>query len=69
MDVILHGVVEEAASLVIVLRLWRIVKIVEEISAGASLEMGDLSMRIRDLEEENHELKREIQRAVHDLHG
>jgi hypothetical protein len=68
-DVVLSGVVGEAVELVVVLRLWRIFKIIEEISAGASLEMDDLVERIRDLESENHELKSEIRRAQRDLGG
>ena len=35
-DVLSHGVLEEIASLVIILRLFRFVKIVEELSVGAA---------------------------------
>ena len=35
-DVCLKDVLEEAASIVVILRLWRVFKIVEEFSAGAS---------------------------------
>ncbi len=54
-----HGIVEEIASLVIILRLWRLVKIVEELSVGASETMEDMQMRLDGLEKENAELRRE----------
>lgn len=57
-DVLTRGVVEEVASLVVILRLWRFVKIIEEMSVGASEQMEDLEMRIEQLEKENFELKR-----------
>jgi voltage-gated hydrogen channel 1 len=59
-DVVLHGVVEEVASLVVILRLWRIFKIVEEFSVGAEEEMDALTERIEQLENENRELKKEL---------
>lgn len=55
-DVLVHGVVEEIASLVIVLRLWRMVKIVEELSVGASEQMEELEAQVEKLEQENDEL-------------
>ncbi len=59
-DVVLHGVLEEIASLVIILRLWRVFKIIEEISAGAEEQMEDLRDRIEMLEEENAGLREEL---------
>ena len=59
-DVILHGVVEEVASLVVILRLWRIFKIVEEFSVGAQEEMDAMAERVEWLENENRELKKEL---------
>ncbi|KAI9762072.1 MAG: hypothetical protein M1840_001481 [Geoglossum simile] len=59
-DVLLHGVVEEVASLVVILRLWRIFKIVEEFSVGAKEEMNALSEKIERLENENRDLKKEL---------
>ncbi|KAK2615628.1 hypothetical protein N8I77_002372 [Diaporthe amygdali] len=56
-DVLTHGVLEEVASLIIILRLWRFVKIIEELSVGASEQMEDLEMRIERLEEENASLR------------
>ncbi|KAF2086058.1 hypothetical protein K490DRAFT_58049 [Saccharata proteae CBS 121410] len=61
-DVLLRGIVEEVASLVIVLRLWRVVKILEELATGASEQMEDLEERIESLEKENQELKDEVSR-------
>jgi len=56
-DVLLHGVLEEVASLVVVLRLWRFFKIVEEFTVGAQEQMDGLQERILGLEMENQELK------------
>jgi voltage-gated hydrogen channel 1 len=57
-DVALRGPVEEAASLIVVLRLWRVFKIVEELSLGAQEQVEDLEHHIRELEMEISELKR-----------
>jgi hypothetical protein len=35
-DVLLHGILEEVASLVVIPRLWRFFKIVEEFGVGCS---------------------------------
>ncbi|KAI9811487.1 MAG: hypothetical protein M1827_005470 [Pycnora praestabilis] len=59
-DVLLHGVLEEVASLVVILRLWRVFKIVEEFSAGAQEQMEEMAGRIEKLESENKELKKEV---------
>ncbi|KAK7746361.1 hypothetical protein SLS53_002320 [Cytospora paraplurivora] len=59
-DTLTRGTVEEVASLVIILRLWRFVKIIEELSVGASEQMEDIEMRAKQLEKENAELKREL---------
>jgi cell division protein FtsB len=53
-------VLEEAGSIVVILRLWRVFKIVEEFSAGASDEMDHLTQRNEKLEKENSDLKREL---------
>lgn len=62
-DVLTRGVVEEVASLVVILRLWRFVKIIEEMSVGASEQMEDLEMRIEQLEKENSDLKTELKKS------
>lgn len=60
MDVLLRGVIEEVASLVVILRLWRVVKIIEELSVGAQEQMEDLIEKVTDLQRENEELKAEL---------
>ena len=59
-DVVLRGVTEKVASLVVILRLWRIFKIVEEFSAGAEQQMDSMNERIDELERENGRLKQEL---------
>ncbi|OLN85574.1 Voltage-gated hydrogen channel 1 [Colletotrichum chlorophyti] len=59
-DVISHGVVEEIASLVIVFRLFRFVKVVEEMSMGAAERMEGLERQLADLRRENGEMKRQL---------
>lgn len=61
MDVLLRGVIEEVASLVVILRLWRVVKIIEELSVGAQEQMEDLIEKVTDLQRENEELKAELE--------
>lgn len=61
-DVLLHGILEEVASLVVVLRLWRFFKIIEEFSVGAEEQMDGLELRIEQLDKENEELKRELKK-------
>lgn len=61
-DVLLRGVLEEVASLVIVLRLWRVFKIIEELSVASEEQMEGLQERLEDLEKENGQMK-------HELHG
>ena len=55
-DVVTTGLVEEIASLVVVLRLLRLMKIVDEVSVGASERLEDLEARIETLEQEKAEL-------------
>lgn len=61
-DLLKQGVVKEITSLVILLRLFRFVKIVEEMSVGAGETMEGLENKIDQLEHENEELKRELRR-------
>jgi membrane protein implicated in regulation of membrane protease activity len=61
LDVVLRGVTEEAASLIVVLRLWRVFKIIEELSVGAQEQVEELQVRIEDLEKGNRELEAKIQ--------
>jgi voltage-gated hydrogen channel 1 len=62
-DVLLHGVLEEIASLVVVLRLWRFFKIIEEFSVGAQEQMDVLELRLRALEAQNRELRHRLGEA------
>ncbi len=56
----LKGVLEEAGSIVVVLRLWRVFKIVEEFSAGASDQMDIITEKMETLENENQQLNKEL---------
>lgn len=56
-DLFVRGVVEDIVSIVIVLRLWRLVKIVQEVSVGAAERMEELEARVVQLEKENDELR------------
>jgi hypothetical protein len=58
LDLSLHGAIEEAASLIVVLRLWRVFKIIEELSVGAQEQVNDMDAEIVRLEAENLALKR-----------
>lgn len=58
-DVLLHGVVEEAGSLIVIGRLWRVFKIIEEFSSGAEDQLDQLQERIEALEGENEQSRRE----------
>ncbi|KAH6893543.1 hypothetical protein B0T10DRAFT_482496 [Thelonectria olida] len=61
-DVILHGIVEEVASLIVVLRLWRVIKIIEELSLGAQEQTEDLETKVEELTKDNSRLREEITR-------
>jgi cell shape-determining protein MreC len=45
------------------LRLWRFVKIVEELSVGESERMEEIELKLEQLEEENERLKEEVSRS------
>lgn len=62
-DVLLHGILEEIASLVVVLRLWRFFKIIEEFTVGAQEQMDGLELRIESLELENKDLKERLRKS------
>lgn len=55
-DTLTRGIAEEIGSLIVILRLWRFVKIAEEFSLGASEQMETLQARIETLEQENSTL-------------
>ncbi|THX09286.1 hypothetical protein D6D18_01292 [Aureobasidium pullulans] len=59
-DVLLRGILEEVASLVIILRLWRVIKIMEELSVGAQEQTEALRERIEMLEHEKSQMEIEL---------
>jgi hypothetical protein len=61
-DVLLRGILEEVASLVIILRLWRVFKIMEELSVGAQEQTEALRERIELLEQEKSQMEVELTR-------
>lgn len=65
-DVILSGLLEEVASLIVGLRFWRIFKIMEELGQGVQERLSEYTARIEELEAENEELKREVGRLKAD---
>nr|XP_023907936.1 voltage-gated hydrogen channel 1-like [Quercus suber] len=61
LKVVNEDTLEEISSLIIVLRLWRVFKIIEELSAGAEEQMEPLHEKIEDLEKQNEELRVRVQ--------
>ncbi|KAF5977571.1 voltage-gated hydrogen channel 1 [Fusarium bulbicola] len=61
-DVALRGIIEEVASLIVVMRLWRVVKIIEELGVGAQEQTEELNVRLEKFESENEDLRSEISR-------
>lgn len=59
LDLALHGDLEEAASLIVVLRLWRVFKIIEELSLGAQEQADQMDLEIEKLRGESVVLKNE----------
>lgn len=58
-DVCLKGILEEAGSVVVILRLFRVIKIVDEFKVEAEEQLGVLQETIERLEVENRQLKAE----------
>jgi voltage-gated hydrogen channel 1 len=59
-DVVLRaGTLEEAGSLVVVLRLWRVFKIIEEFSSGAEDQLAELEEKNVELQHQNQDLMKE----------
>jgi hypothetical protein len=56
-DVSSQGLAESIGSLVVVLRLWRLAKISEEVVMGAAERMEILEQQLDDLESENKQLR------------
>ena len=55
-----HNEVGEIASLIVMLRLWRVIKIVDEFSVQASESMDGLRREIDDLEKQNRDLRERL---------
>ena len=60
LDVALRGVVEELGSLVVVLRLWRVFKIIEEMGEVSAEMMEKYEEELENLKRENSKLKRKL---------
>ncbi|KAL7950391.1 hypothetical protein V8C42DRAFT_118465 [Trichoderma barbatum] len=56
-DVTSRGLTESIGSLIVVLRLWRLAKISEEVVLGATERMEVLEQQLEDLEAENSRLR------------
>ncbi|KAF2967658.1 hypothetical protein GQX73_g5953 [Xylaria multiplex] len=59
-DLLEHGIAEEIASLVVVLRLWRFVKIVQEFSVEQEELTEELRLRILELEDRAADLEAQL---------
>ena len=59
-DIASRGFVAEIGSLIVTLRLWRLVKLSEEIVAGASERIDDLEQRNQELSDEIKDLKAQL---------
>ncbi|TGJ87015.1 hypothetical protein E0Z10_g1770 [Xylaria hypoxylon] len=59
-DLLEHGIAEEIASLVVVLRLWRFVKIVQEFSVEQSELTEELRRQIEELEKQVGDLESQL---------
>jgi len=57
LDVITRGIIEELGSLIIILRLFRFVKIVEELGLGESERLEEMEAKMAELERENSDLR------------
>ena len=69
-DVLLRGgTLEEAGSLIVVLRLWRVFKIVEEFSSGAQEELEGVQEVLEGKEREVEGLRKEVEGLRRRLEG
>ncbi|KAK3187015.1 hypothetical protein K4F52_004181 [Lecanicillium sp. MT-2017a] len=70
-DVSAQGLTESIGSLVVVLRLWRLAKISEEVVMGATERMEILEQQLDELENENKRLRTRLGMETHEhnVHG
>ncbi|KAI1336546.1 ion transporter [Xylariaceae sp. FL0016] len=59
-DLLEHGVEEQIASLIVILRLWRFVKIIQEFSVEQSEQTEELRKRIDELETQKADLEAQL---------
>lgn len=59
--VTLRGITEQAASLIIILRLFRVAKIIDELGVAADEQIKQVETRLVQLENENRELRQEVE--------
>ncbi|KAF2670176.1 hypothetical protein BT63DRAFT_231286 [Microthyrium microscopicum] len=59
LDILLHGTIEEAASLIVILRLWRVFKIIEELSLGAQEQSDNMERMMQQIKVDNELLRKE----------
>ncbi|GAB1202647.1 hypothetical protein APSETT445_001268 [Aspergillus pseudonomiae] len=59
-DVALHGIEEEVGSLIVVLRLWRVFKIIEELESANEGTLEEYEHEIERLRQENTYLRQRL---------
>ncbi|RMZ39553.1 hypothetical protein AFCA_002329 [Aspergillus flavus] len=59
-DVVLHGIEEELGSLIVVLRLWRVFKIIEELQSANEDTLEEYEHEIERLRQENTYLRQRL---------
>ncbi|KZZ91097.1 hydrogen voltage-gated channel 1 [Moelleriella libera RCEF 2490] len=65
-DVASRGLTESIGSLVVVLRLWRLAKISEEVVMGATERLEILEQQVVELEDENRALRQQLDAEPHE---
>lgn len=65
-DIASQGLAESIGSLVVVLRLWRLAKISEEVVMGATERMEMLEQQMEELENENSALRLQLGVEAHE---
>lgn len=65
-EITLHGMEEEFGSLVVVLRLWRVFQIIEELRSASEDTMEEYEDEIGRLRQENASLKQRLNLDIGD---